>query len=167
MGDLENLATFLRDQLQSTDEQKHDWDVRRQEFVAAAQDLLSQVQDLLRPLADQGLVRFVPTTAELSEWHAGRYTAPGLVASLGSAEVRLTPVGAEIAGAYGRVDLEGPQGEVPLLWLPAEAPGPGPNSRRAKDIKRTWRLAVSAPRAQYIELNRDSLSSAIMGVLGG
>ncbi len=164
MTELEDLERFLQDQQRSADQMTVDWDQRRDQFLAATRDLVDTVRNLLRPLASKGLVQFSDTTSQISEWHAGRYHAPGLVAQLGSAQVELVPIGAEIAGAHGRVDLAGPQGQVPLLLLRGTSPQAGPGSNLSPDL--SWKFMTPPPQPRYIDLDQNSLSRAIKGVIG-
>lgn len=164
MTELEDLVRFLEDQKRSADQAKVDWDQRREQFLAATRDLVGTVRNLLRPLASKGLVQFSDTTSPISEWHAGRYDAPGLVAQLGGAKVELVPIGAEIAGAHGRVDLAGPQGQVPLLLLRGTSPQPGPSSSTSSAL--SWKFMTPPPKPRYIDLDQNSLSRAIKGVIG-
>lgn len=163
MGELDDLERFLREQQRSTEEQKQDWDRRRQQFLTETQVLLGRIKEWLQPLAGKGLVHFSDTTSVLDEWHAGHYTAAGLVAKFGGAEVRFVPVGAEIVGALGRVDVEGPKGHVSLL-LRSEMTRPiGPNKVTDRLL---WQVTTPPPKIRYIDLSRDTLAQAIRGVLG-
>jgi hypothetical protein len=163
MGELDDLEQFLREQ-QSTDEQKQDWDQRRQEFLTAAQGLLGNIQEWLQPLAGKGLVEFAAKAAEIDEWHIGRYKAPGLLAKVGGTEVQFVPVGAEVVGALGRVDVVGPKGRIPLLLRTVTTPAPGPSKETGPRL--LWQVTTPPPKVRYIDLTRDTLAQAIRGVLG-
>ena len=94
-------------------------------------------------------------------------------------EIILEPIGMNIIGAAGRVDLKGANGIVKLLLVSKSAASvrfvaiendekersPFLQETKAADHKLVWKIATPAPNVRFIELNGDCFAEALMKVL--
>lgn len=82
-----------------------DWDQRRDEWTRSVEELYSQIEEWFRDLVDQRLMTLHRTTKELTEEYLGTYPIEVLQIEMGDTTVVLDPVGRNIIGAVGRVDM--------------------------------------------------------------
>ncbi len=106
---------FQRKHQQSASGAGIDWDDRRNKYLAAVGDLYHQVEALLAEAVAQQTVAIQQRAKELSENHIGTYKVDDLILLVGDEQVRFSPVGRNIAGASGRVDVLGERGVPEVL----------------------------------------------------
>lgn len=98
--------------------QEIDWDDRRARYVSAVDDLYNQVAKILaQPLA-AAAVKIERRPKQLTEDYIGTYAVDDLILRIGQEQVRFSPVGRNVAGTSGRVDVIGDQGEASLIVQP-------------------------------------------------
>lgn len=181
MSEMNNLEKFLRERKQAEEQQKMFWESERDEYLNGLNALFAQIHEWLEPLANQGLISFSTSQVLVNEMRIGGYHAPMLIIQSGAQAVHFEPVGTEIIGAYGRVDMKG-QKPITILWVPRSAvrprvtvtiaPGPagatkGETPKWTPPADRAWKIATSPPRITLIDLTSDELSAALMEALGG
>jgi hypothetical protein len=112
----QNLAEiFQRKHQQSAGGAGIDWDDRRNKYLAAVDDLYHQIERLLAEPLAQKTVAVQRRAKELSENYIGTYKVDDLILLVGDEQVRFSPVGRNIAGASGRVDVLGERGVPEVL----------------------------------------------------
>lgn len=169
-----DFADFVSEKNQEAKEPKFDRQERLRSWLDQIKILYDQVKDFLSPFIEKGDVRLEERTLSMNEELLGQYDAPRLLITIGAVTVELCPVGALIFGAHGRVDLRGPRDNRKIVLVPKnsqrvairifseeEARREDENQRTAPEL--TWKFSLG-PRQDYIELNRDSFTSAIMDV---
>src|SRR4051812_36167094 len=112
----QNLAEiFQKKQKQSAGGVGIDWDERRNKYLAAVDDLYRQIEAILAEPLAQKTVTMQRRAKELSENYIGTYKVDDLILLVGDEQVRFSPVGRNIAGASGRVDVLGERGVPEVL----------------------------------------------------
>jgi hypothetical protein len=112
----QNLAEiFQKKQKQSAGGAGIDWDDRRNKYLAAVDDLYHQIETMLAEPVAQKTVAIQRRAKELSENYIGTYRIDDLMLLVGDEQVRFSPVGRNIAGASGRVDVLGERGVPEVL----------------------------------------------------
>jgi hypothetical protein len=112
----QNLAEiFQKKQQQSAGAAGIDWDDRRNKYLAAVDDLYHQIGIILAEPVAQKTVAAQRRAKELSENYIGTYKIDDLILLVGDEQVRFSPVGRNIAGASGRVDVLGERGVPEVL----------------------------------------------------
>ncbi len=166
---------FIDQQIAPTDEPEVDWDKERQEW----QQNLSQFYELVRAFMgkyiDQGKVRVRRGTKELHEEFIGRYAVETMTLEIGLNKIEFDPVGTNVIGAKGRVDMCSARGTVKFVLVSedaAEIGGPRiieraePVSEPIEPLKHwAWKIATPPPRVRCLELCEESFQDAIMEVL--
>jgi hypothetical protein len=112
----QNLAEiFQKKQKQSAAGAGIDWDDRRNKYLAAVDALYHQIDTILAEPVAQKTVTVERRAKELSENYIGTYKVDDLILLVGDEQVRFSPVGRNIAGASGRVDVLGERGVPEVL----------------------------------------------------
>jgi hypothetical protein len=112
------MNTELADLLQKKQGQSSgtiDWNERRDSYVAAVGNLFAQIEQTLAEPIRQKTVISQRRKKDLTESYIGTYSIDDLVVLIGGEQVRFSPRGRNTAGASGRVDVLGENGEATLL----------------------------------------------------
>jgi hypothetical protein len=92
-------------------------------WVLEVERLLEKIQTWLQPLIDDGSVNFRKFPLQRSEDWFGTYATNSAVITIGNEAMNLVPVGTGIIGSFGRIDVNGPRGNV-MFVLHAKKNGP-------------------------------------------
>lgn len=166
-----------------------DWKKRKAVFLGSVDILYEEVESWLKPLTKSAKIRIDKnSTVEISEDHIGKYKAPVLLIEIGSARIKLIPIGALIIASRGRVDIIGDAGKAMLLLnqkghRPAvtstivktdskkKSAGKTQDINTASDSKKEpglvdleWLYAEKTHGFEYTPLNKDLFESIIMAV---
>jgi len=183
MSNFKDLEEFLSRQKMSEEEKKINWGIERDVFVNAVKSFYTKIEELLQPLSKKQLltIEYVERY-RVQEEYIGTYETPQMIIVFNGQRVTFTPVGTNIIGAYGRIDMQGMNGDVKFLWVPKNSDGPKisvtvtmanqpkPERQVSQPVSpedRSWKIATPPPRIKFIDLNEDSFSDALMGVLRG
>jgi hypothetical protein len=109
------LSEFFRQKKTQADEARVDWGERKERWLEGVKQLYAQIDEWIEPLSREGVVTRNQSIRTVSEEGLGKYDVPVLTLSVGDETVRFTPVGALVAGAQGRVDVKGDNGEANLI----------------------------------------------------
>lgn len=118
MVDTQFTEFLKRKQLQEKSSSQIDWKRRRDVWLDQVQSLIQQVCLWLQPYQEQGLLdikHFRHAIYEEVMGEYGRYEAPGIAISMGLETVSLMPVGMVVLGGLGRVDMDGPLGQIKMV----------------------------------------------------
>jgi len=157
-----------------------DWHAEKTAWLAALDDFYSKVKEFLQPYIEQEKIHLEFEPVVLNEEGIGQYDARRASIRFGSHQIRLEPVGTNLIGAKGRVDLVGPCGTVKFVLVEQTADGPsikvrietGGDSRLISETMEhsfgwAWKVATPAPRIRYLPLVAESFYDAIMQVTTG
>jgi hypothetical protein len=172
---------FVGKQSSETKESGIDWSKQRDEWLKYLAMFYKKVELFLQEYVSKGQIKIHYVTKKISEDNVGAYEAKSSIIQLGRNQIRLDPIGTNIIGAKGRVDMIGPNGEVKFLLVDRDAPAPKISVRvivppglerplepeEPKRIKWAWKIATSPPRIKYIELQQESFFDAFMEVANG
>lgn len=156
-----------------------DWDGRRQEWMRHLAEFYETVRTYLHKYVVKGKVRLRHGMKQLHEEHIGSYEARTLAVEIGANTVHFDPVGTNLIGAKGRVDMRGTEGTVKFVLVPDDASGSGfdvrvpekgeapPPDERKPTEHWTWKIATPPPGVRCVELREESFQDAIMEVVNG
>lgn len=95
-------------------------------------------------------------------------------------KVKLEPIGTNLIGAKGRVDLIGKNGTIRFVLVNKNSSGPkikvniwieGEEPPKQEEVSKIleweWKISTPPPRIKYIEFNQETFLSALMEVVGG
>ncbi|MRW92381.1 hypothetical protein GJ699_20500 [Duganella sp. FT80W] len=133
------------------------------------------VDDSLKPYAESG-IKTTKRMVRITEEPTGEYEVPQFEISVGSALVRLKPIGTFLIGAFGRVDMEGPRGVCRFILVPSKAQTPlfafnAPDAEQmAKDkpwADLVWKIMPAPPSRSYIDLSSEVFRDFFIKVVRG
>jgi len=148
-----NLGGFFKVKLAKAAEQKKDvdWKSRKAEWLKSIDGLYSKIKDelLAEPINDKS-IKVSYLEKRIAEELLGIYVVKELVLNVGDEEVVFSPVGRNVVGASGRVDLRGDMGEVTLVLQPGGR----------------WGIVASrVPTLRIVPLNESNLLDAFKQVM--
>lgn len=134
----------------------------------------------LKQYIDEGKIKLTYGEKSIFEEYLGEYKATTATIAFGNNHIKLDPIGTNLIGAKGRVDMIGTNGHVKFvlvnsdasapkisvrIWIQGEEPPPEEDV--PKDIKWEWKIATQPPRIKYFVLNQESFFDALMEVANG
>jgi len=173
---------FLNKQAQEKNAGKQiDWDAKRNEWIEYLDQFYKTVEQFLSEYVENGKISYKYSEKKIIEDYIGEYSAKVIQIELGPHTIKLEPVGTNLIGAKGRVDLIGANGKVKFVlvdktssgprikmtvWVNGEKP-PADREEGKKDAEWGWKIATPPPSIQYIDLEQDTFFDALMEVVGG
>lgn len=116
--DFEELVQRFAERQQKADaENVVDWNEMKTWWLKAVHDLFNEVDTWLHSLIQSGSVKSVRMTMKLMEQDLGSYDIESLELHLASRSLIFKPVGTMLIGAFGRIEVSGPNGKAVLLLL--------------------------------------------------
>ena len=162
------------------DEKSIDWDAQRDEWLEYLSQFYKKVEGLLEEYLKDGKVILNYTEKTIFEEYIGSYSVQALNIELGSHKLKLEPIGTNLIGSKGRVDLIGANGKVKFVLVNQNSSGPNikvnvwiegeeppEKDEDPKIIEWDWKIATSPPRIKYINFEQDTFLEALMEVVGG
>ncbi|NNU93422.1 hypothetical protein ETC01_09280 [Geobacillus sp. NFOSA3] len=175
---MENLEEFLKRKKKDAEQNKIDWEQRKQQWLAEIAEFYNQVKSFLAPLQEKGLLSLNWEEVKKYEEYLGEYTTNKLYVNFPDQQVVIEPIGKNIIGAMGRIDMVGKNGNITFLLVDKEAESPKimvhfndglskglEKIRETKNPEYVWKIATPPPNIKFIDLNKDSFSDALLEVV--
>ena len=184
---IKEFERFLENEQETRKEEpKIDWEGKKNLFIEKVEELYKKIEDdYLKKYIENGKVKIDRKKTHIHEEYIGDYDIDKLIITIGDKKVVLNPVGVNIIGGYGRVDIEGEAGTIKLILVPEHRKRPMISigiiaseedeerirkerealAKRDQESKKVWKIATKPPRIQFIELNQESFIDALMEVI--
>ncbi|MFS0644681.1 hypothetical protein [Siminovitchia sp. 179-K 8D1 HS] len=169
----ENLEDLLKRKKKMKEQANIDWQKEKQLWISRINEFYEEIQAFLKPLQEKDLLSFSFEEIQLNEEIIGDYDTKKMIVQFPDQKVVIQPVGRIIIGAKGRMDMIGENGTVKFLLVNKELQRPyyliketvsnKVNTQPDPELK--WKIATPPPNIEYINLNKDSFSNALLGVL--
>ncbi len=146
----------LKDKLQKLNESKQssaiDWESRKTEWQKAVQTVLTEIKEWFKPYIESGLFQIVETEKSITEEYLGTYNTNQLEFQFNSFRLVFEPMGRNILGAMGRIDvyLRGRKTDKYVLIL-----------LETKDKEANWFLSTFKDKSVRIEFNKANTEKLI------
>jgi len=180
MTDKSFLEFVERKTSQAQSEKAIDWNKRKSDWLQELDDLYMQMEKHLESYNIE--IRRNPITLE--EEYLGSYNAQKLTFAIGHDKIEVKPIGTQLIGARGRVDLSGPRATLKIVLLgkggstlniqiadhaAASDESSHPISMVRGDVEDAgWYIATTPPpKSTVVQFNEDSFQDAIMEVSSG
>lgn len=176
---LKDLEEFLNEG--KTTENSFDWNKEKKEWLKAVDTFYSNITVWLRPLTDKpnSSLKISFETMVISEEELGDYEIKKLNIVIKGHRVVLEPIGTNIIGAKGRIDMVGTYGTVRFLLVDKNLRKPNiavrisnpTNAHVLEDQKQynpvefEWKIVTLPPNIQYIPLNEETFSNSLLSVI--
>ncbi len=172
---------FINNQAQiKSDENPIDWDMKLDEWLKSLSQFYKKIETFLHEYEKDGKVKFQYEDKRIFEEYIGAYSAQTLNIELASRKLKLEPIGTNLIGAKGRIDLIGANGTVKFVLVDKNASSPkikinvwikGEEPPEKDDepevIEWDWKISTPPPRIRYINLEQETFLDALMEVMGG
>lgn len=149
-----------------------------EEWLAHLKSFYITVGGYLHSYAEQGHVRIDVRKRDIIEDRIGPYQADAWDVIIGEHAVQLIPIGTNLIGAKGRVDMTGRGGTVRFVLVDkgvsaprisvtvhfADAPSQNPAALAQTPIDWAWKIATSPPSIRYLELTEETFFDALLEV---
>ncbi len=176
-----NFDKFISKQAKTrSDETPIDWEAKRNEWLDQLSNFYKKIEAFLEEYVKDGKIVHKYTEKTIFEEYVGAYSVQVLNIELGNHKLNLEPIGTNLIGAKGRVDLIGANGKVKFVLVNKNSSEPkikvsvwieGEESPKKDEepsvIEWGWKIATSPPRIKYINLEQDTFLEALMEVVGG
>ncbi|MFZ3101360.1 MAG: hypothetical protein WA131_04810 [Desulfitobacteriaceae bacterium] len=177
---LKDLEKFLADKKeQKVAVPPIDWKQEKQRWLHNIDEYYSRIEEWLVPYKAKDLLQYNFEEITLSEEDIGEYKTRRLHLEISNDSVVFEPIGTNLIGAYGRIDMVGKNGTIKFIVVDKDSTGPRISVKisQANDLKKTpevetlkkeielaWKIIVPPPNIKYIDLNADSFSDALLEV---
>lgn len=172
---------FINNQIETkSDENPIDWDTKLKEWLESLSQFYKKVENFLEEYVTDGKVKFQYENKTIFEEYIGEYSVRVLNIELAGRKLKLEPIGTNIIGAKGRIDLIGANGTVKFvlvnknssapetkinIWIEGEEPTEKDDEPEV--IEWDWKISTPPPRIRYINLEQETFLDALMEVMGG
>lgn len=176
----QSFDQFINQQTEASQKNEVDWATELGDWKRHLSDFYEKVNMFLKSYIVSGKVTLKKRAVELYEECIGSYTVDALDIVLGETKIILMPVGTNLIGAKGRVDMKGPRGTVKFVLVSKALSVPkiniqirtsGEEQPAQEEINPftvwEWKISTPPPRINYIELEEESFKTALMEVVNG
>lgn len=159
------------------EESGRDWARERDKWIENVESFYTTIFSYLREYIDRGQIVVQQAPVTLFEEGVGEYSTKAATLFLGKKQIEFEPIGTNLIGAKGRIDMIGPNGKVKFVLVDKTASSPEfvveisvdgevPSKRAQEDVRRewVWKISTPPPRIGYFELNEESFFEAMMEV---
>ena len=155
-----------------------DWEAELDEWKKYLHTFHKQVEGYLQPYIASGQIKLERENIDIHEENIGTYEVDTLNITVGNQTITLTPIGTNLIGAKGRIDMVGSNGTVIFILVPKDANNPKisvqirsqnePQKTQQQTTSTwTWKISTPPPRISYLELEEESFQAALMEVVNG
>ena len=155
------ITMSLRDKLKRLKDDEAasciDWEMKKNNWINSVRQLYDTIMNWFADLEKGGFVRFAQIEDEHSEEHIGPYKINLLTMDFSKRKLVLQPVGTNIIGAHGRVDMfpQGFRDQGVMLIL----------FRAHTEPKERWEIWLDKSSKNAKSLTKENLESLIEGWL--
>lgn len=169
---------FVDQRSKDSKQDEIDWATQLEDWKNYLSIFHKKIESFLKPYIKSKKLTLIKRTINLHEEHIGSYDVVALDIVLGSTKITLTPIGTNLIGVKGRVDMQGPCGTVKFVLVPKDSISPkiniqiriqgedAPSKERIKPITAwAWKISTPPPSINYIALVEESFQTALMEVV--
>jgi len=177
----EEFVKYIEKQSVDEEDEVIDWDKKKDEWLGDLKKFYVLVKSFLNDFFETKKVSLDEETITIDEELIGKYDVKKLMLYFKNNKVVFEPIGTNLIGAKGRVDMIGSVGTVRFVLVPENSEGPGINIKiqaivGEKEVEKTpkdpetewkWKIATEPPHIRYLELTEDSFFDSLMKVTNG
>ena len=119
-----DFDAFVKAQQKSAQDADIDWNKERDAWLEHLDALYKKIEELLGDYVKSGQILLRYQEVQLNEEDIGTYSARRLIIKIGGKEIVLEPIGTQLIGTKGRVDVTGPAGSTRIMLVDKEAARP-------------------------------------------
>ena len=165
---------FLNQQTENAESKAIDWNEKKGNWIKDLDSFYGSIESYLKPYIEEGKIKITYGGKKIFEEHIGEYEVKNAIIFFGSNKVKLEPIGTNLIGIKGRVDLIGPNGKVKFFLVTPNGPNisvqigkpPLPEEKEFEE-ECAWKIVTNPPNIIYFDLEPDSFFDALMEVANG
>lgn len=174
---------FLKEE--DTEAIKIDWNKEKDCFIKEIENFYSQVNEFVEPYKEK--IRIHNEDYTINEDYLGSYQTIKMILHIKNNDIVFTPIGTNLIGAWGRIDMEGKNGVVKFVLVPKNSSSPKIEttilltredkkewqkkqdeiSKNNKEADKVWKISTPPPNIRYISLSQETFIDALMEVING
>ncbi|WP_201213991.1 hypothetical protein [Rhodocyclus purpureus] len=171
---------FVAQQASRLPQAEINWNRNLEDWLDHISHFFKLTSEFLDAYLASGQIQIDYGTKRIIEEYIGEYEAKTATITIGKSKILLDPIGTNLIGAKGRIDMIGPNGKVKFVLVDADASAPRISVRvwvqgeeppseieKPKVVQWTWKIGTPPPNIKYIELNRESFFDSLMEVANG
>lgn len=174
-----DFDSFVQQQQDKKTELNEFWGRERDQYIEYVNYVYKNVEEFLAEWTSTGGVTIQYHEHEIHEENTGVYYVRKCIIAIGNKFIALTPVGTQLIGTKGRIDISGPFGRSRLILADKDATGlrfrvrhVDPNDpedakkdqAQEKEIDWTWKIVSNPPNMKFHDFNRENFLSKIMEI---
>lgn len=179
----QDFDTFINQVSEKKSQLDIDWNSIRDNWLRDLDRFYDKIEEFLKEYRDTGKLFYEFSEKLIFEEFLGHFPVKVMDIRLGEHRVKLEPIGINIIGADGRIDLIGANGKVKFVLVNEKHSSPPPIKfsieiegqpvapespiNSPEDIKLAWKIATPPPRIKYKDLNQEIFLEALLEVIGG
>ena len=117
------LEEILQKKKENKEQNEHnvDWEKEKKLWIESVNSLYKNIEFWLKDYKNKKLLDFYYSDIDLEETDIGKYKIRQMHIKLPEEEIKLTPLGTMLIGAFGRIDIEYKYKNVRLILVPEES----------------------------------------------
>ncbi len=171
---------FLSHQQETSTIETVDWNQKKEEWMGYLSVLYEQIENWLDHYIKSGKIILKREPKLIQEERIGEYEVEKLLIKINGETVTLDPIGTNLIGTIGRVDMSGFAGTIRFILVDKNTTSPRmtvtirdssiqkvKENQEADQTEIVWKIATSPPHIHFEELNEESFFDALMEVING
>jgi len=179
----EKFEEFIKQN--DTKEEQINWDEKKQFFIEKISEFYNIIDKYLKPYQNDIVMKDSEIT--IYEEKIGNYEVKKRTLNIKGTTIEFTPIGTILIGAWGRIDMEGPNGVVKFVLVPENSESPkietailltdedrkkwkekqANEDKKRVEATKTWKVATPAPNIKYLDLDLDIFFDKLMEIIDG
>lgn len=171
---------FVARQASRLQQAEIDWNKNREDWLNHLSEFYTLTSGFIDAYLTNGQIQIAYGRKRIVEEYIGEYEAKTATITIGKSQILFDPIGTNLIGAKGRIDMIGPNGKVKFVLVDGDASAPRISVRvsilgeeapskieKPKEVKWTWKIGTPPPNIKYIELTQESFFDSLMEVANG
>ena len=183
MGGKEKFEKFIKQS--DTQNEQINWEEKKQFFIEQVDEFYNIIDKYLEPFKDKIEIKDGEIT--IYEENLGSYKIKKRSVNIKNNIVEFIPVGTILVGAWGRIDVKGPNGSVKFVLVPENRSAPKVEisilstdedkkmweerqkneAEIIKNTRKVWKIATQPPNIKYLDLDEDIFFDELMEIING
>jgi hypothetical protein len=162
---------------------KIDWENNKNEWLLKLDALYKLFEKSLQEYVINNRISITYNNIEITEEYIGSYKAKSMTIKFGGEKILLKPIGTNLIGAKGRVDMSGSYGSTKIVLVNSNMKGLYGHIKvsihvdtdglithkkhKLEEIIWEWKFSALSPKLLYIPVNEETIYSTIMELSNG
>ena len=177
-----DFDSFVHQQQDKKEDRKEYWSRERDTFISLVDSVYKNIEEFLYSWTSNGLVTIEYHEHEIHEEDTGIYKIRKCIIAIGNRFIALTPIGTQLIGTKGRIDISGAFGRSRLVLVDKDTSSfrvtvtqvdlSNPEEENKgktpqKEIEWTWKIVSNPPNIKFIEFNKENFLSKVLEISNG